>query len=51
MVVGIGEFVRRSIPVAVPFKTFGFHRLFHGIPDSNPTGTLDIRLLSLWCVV
>ena len=51
MVVGGGEFVHRSIPVAVRLKTFVCHRLFHGIPNSNPNGGLDIRLLCLWCVV
>jgi len=51
MFVGVGEFVPRSIPVAVRLKTFGSHRLYHGIPNSNPNVGLDIRLLCLWCVV
>ena len=51
MVVGGGEFVHRSIPVAVPSKTFACYQLIRGFADSNSTRSMDIRLLSLKCVV
>ena len=46
MVVGGGEYVHRSIPVAVPSKVFVCDRLILGMADSNPTVDMDIRLLS-----
>jgi hypothetical protein len=51
MVVGGGEFVHRSVPVAVPSKAFVCGRLIRGIADSNSTAGMDVRLLCLLCVV
>jgi hypothetical protein len=51
MVVGGGEFVDRTIPVAAPSKAFVCDRLICGIADSKPTEGLDVRLLYLWCVL
>ena len=44
MFVGGGEFVHRSIPVAVPTKAFVCFRLILGIADSNPTASMDVCL-------